>query len=293
MRFSVEVPGYTGAMPENDGAEICPQCNHPAKLNATRCPSCKRMYHEICLRQGCNCSKKASGTGSPDAMLVMGFGLGLMALGAGAWLRGARATGSELFMPAAALGGVGFLAACARKIDDPPAAANGHSAALLLFLPAIATVVVAAKGGEFPGFLVFFVVGALGAIIAVLGLATDSDRATSALAVLVAAQLYLANGVTLKADFGKRAFEQGKQVAAGKAKLMAPLGSTGAANEKEKAFRVSGVVNLGGTRKVMTTKGAFAQGDTIPDVGKIVLVTDDEVQLQEDGGALQHIPVPR
>lgn len=271
-------------------APQCPQCNHPVTKNATTCPGCNRFYHEICLKQGCSCGGKAKG--QPDHLVAAEFFMGLAGVGAAAWLRGSRASDSPLFWPAIILGAVGFLATLTRKIHDPTMTGTGHLAAQVLFLPALAAMVVAGRGVEFPGFVAAVAVGAIGLLVALWAILKDAERSTAALALMLAAHTYLVAGVALTPRFPERAFERLRAVAKGKASITGPLGQH-AAGKEEKAFRVSGVMLVGGNRRALTSAGAVSAGQTIPDVGKVVSVSDAEVVIQTTDGAIEHHPVPR
>lgn len=270
-------------------APKCPQCQHPVTMNATTCPGCSVFYHEVCLRRGCGCGGVAKG--KANTLLAAEFALGLAGLGAGAWQRGAAVSGSPLFWPAVGLGAIGFLAAGSRKIEDPKEAARGHTAAQVLLLPVLAAVAVAAKGGEFPGFLAAVALGALGVAMAAFAFFGDSDRSNAALAVLVGAHAYLVAGVVLTPAFGSKAVEQVKAVASGRIKITSPLGSGVA--KQDAGFKVAGVMKVGGQLQALTPSGAFSPGQSIPGVGKVVSVTETEVVVQGLSGGHERYPVPR
>lgn len=273
-----------------DGSSRCPQCDHPVTINATTCPGCSRAYHIICLKQGCNCGGKAKR--KADHLLAVNFIIGLAGVGAAVWMRGPSATASPLFWPAVGLGVVGFLAALARKQENPEEASTGHTASQILFLPAIAAMVVAARGREFPGFVPVLVVGVVGLVVALLGILKDADRSSAMLSVMLAAHTYLVAGVVLSPAFPLAAFQQVKAIAKGKASITAPMGKMDPRGDPERAFRISGVMNVGGQRQALTSKGAFGAGMKIPDVGVVKSVSDAEVVI-DTGGQLERYPVPQ
>lgn len=273
-------------------APKCPQCQYPVTKNATTCPGCNVFYHEVCLRRGCSCGGGTAARGKPNLLLAAEFALGLAGLGAGAWQRGAAVSSAPLFVPAVALGVVGFLAAATRKLEDPQEAARGHTAAQLLFIPVVAALVVAAKGGEFPYFIAAVVLGALGLAKAVFAFLGDADRSNAMLAILVAAHAYMVAGVVLTPQFGMKAVDQVKAIASGKLKLTAPLSAPTPA-KTDTGFKVSGVMNVGGSRKALTPLGAFGPGQSIPGIGTVVSVTDAEVVVQGLSGGQDRYPVPR
>ena len=256
----------------------------------TTCPGCKRFYHEVCLLRGCGCGGKTKG--ARNRLLGVEFALGLSGLGFAASQRPAI-PGSPLFWPAVGVGVVGLLGSVFHRTEDAEEGARGRTAAQLLFLPVLAAVAVVARGVEFPGFIAAVVLGAVGVLAALLALIGDTDRANAVLAVLLAGHAYLAASVVLRPDFGARAVEQLKAVARGKAQLIAPLGQSSAVTHAGGAFQVSGVMVVGGARQAMTSKGAFSAGQTVPDVGKVLSVSDAEVVIQTTAGAQERYPVPR
>ena len=281
-----------------DNTPKCPQCGHAVKLNAATCAGCGKLYHELCLKRGCNCGGKAPGAGAGgggggriDRAMAAGFALGLAGLGAAVWTRGPRATSAEMFYPAAITGAIGLAAALTRKLDDDDAKSTGHQAAVILMIPAAMALAIAARGAPFPGFFIGVYAAVAGLAAAVIGLLIDTNKSNAGFALLLVAHCYLTAGIALRPDYAKNALDQGLAIAKGTAPVSSALGKA-AKPPGEKAFQVSGVLVIGGARQALTSKGAFAAGAAIPDVGTVKSITDDEVVIVDPAGAEERYPVP-
>ena len=243
----------------------------------------------MCLLRGCGCGGKSKA--ARNRLLGAEFALGLSGLGFAASQR-PSITSSPLFWPAVGVGMLGLLASVFHRPEDPKEGARGRTAAQVLFVPVLAAAAVTARGAEFPGFIAVVALGAVGLLAAVLALIGDTDRANAVLAVLLTGHAYLVAGVALRPDFGVRALDQLKAVAKGKAPLIASLGQSTSPAHTGGTVQVSGVMMVGGARQAMTSKGAFSAGQTIPDVGRVVSVSDAEVVIQTAAGQ-ERYPVPR
>lgn len=277
-------------------APKCPQCQHPVTLNATTCPGCSQFFHEVCLRRGCACGGKVSGTA--NFLIAAEFAILLAGAGAAVKLRNPHVLFATLFWPSVALAGVCLLASLTRKVNDPEESANGHTAAQVLLIPVIAAAAVAFLGHEFPGFVATVVIGAVGMLLSIKAILTDAERANAGFAVLLAVNAYMVAALGLTPDFGMRAVGQIKAIAQGKASISTPLSQVPASTSSTPgaaatpALKVSGVMAMGKTRQALTSRGAFSVGQTIPDLGRVTAITETEVVVETSSGS-ERYPVPR
>lgn len=289
-------------------APKCPQCQHPVILNRASCGGCGRAYHELCLKRGCvngaDCGAAAGGGGGSAKWLALPFLAATLGLGAACVQFKGRITGNALFAPALATGLIGMVSGL--KLGEGADRARsrlGRFAMLPLTAAAFAAAAVAGAGREIPYTAHLTAIGAAGALVALLALAADKDRRPALLGLLCAAHLFLVAALVLTPAFprvmaarlkgGGPAAPPGTGPAiAGSPAPGAGLGSLLGISSGAPAFAVKGVMSVGGRRQAMTDTGSFAVGDSVPGVGTIQSITDDEVGVRFANGQTMKYAVP-
>lgn len=294
MTWYYRRPGYHSMAHQTRPAPPqCPSCEHPVLLNVTRCQFCGRYFHELCLSsRGCNAPACYHARRDPPiqyyewrqfwAAVTAALVLSLVVTGLVS--RPAADSTSLNFTAAAAIsvsGVVGFVVHRRRRSGIAPWRSRASSLAALtssLLCVAVSAAVIR------PIPLVAYdllAAAALGSIAICVG-ATFSpfSRTAGLLGVLLSAQSYaiIALSATPRVDRLEWSFRESIRLV--RAGALPPM-----------SYHPTGVVQADGKTLVMTDGGAYAVGQRIPGIGKVLRIGGSRIRVLNAAGREVDVPL--